>query len=268
MTPRRQNDVFAALLVAVFLAQVPGAPHKTAADTPPGFRAVDEADISDMKGEGEDFHVAIVDDRLVVERYSEWRASVDAQIKQKLVQMPPGVAAFYKVYKDWYPIHQLAVKDGWLVAANWGEMGGGLFWVPPNGKAQRVSDRNTVLLSKTSKGIFVVQSYAHLMFSYASLAKVERDGSQWTVRTVTDLHVAPHVVIQEGERFLFAAGEFVSTLEVDGRQQELYHCWFRVVWNSISVAHDGTVWLGSGHGILRLTPGSGGRYEPQWFVPS
>ena len=170
----------------------------------------------------------------------------------------------------WRPGEGVRVDDGWIYGYAAGEFGGGLFWFSSDGKSRKkLSSRNTQLVLKTPKGLFAVQGLTHLMFWYGRLVAIERKDGTWAERLITDLHASP-AVVADGDRFVIATRNFVSILETDGRQREIYRPTrlqdFRV--ESIVRRTNGEIWIGSSSGLLRLIPKLGGEYAAQWFLPA
>ena len=106
------------------------------------------------------------------------------------------------------------------------------------------------------------------MFWYSRLVKVERDGKGWKATLVTDLHVSPAAVAPDRERLLFLTDDYLSSLEVDGRQRELLRWTYPFHPGTMVRRKDGEVWIGGQQAVVRLTPKSGGEYAAQWFVHS
>lgn len=240
------------------------------ADAPKGFAPVDERivlrkDPNDLSAPG--WMVTLEHDRLRVETRVAW-VSRDRRESAARKRNPAE-----QTFRDgmgtlsWRPGEGVRVEDGWLYGYDAGEFGGGLFWFSADGKRRRkVSGRNTQFVLRTPKGVFAVEGLTHLMFWYGRLVQIVRRGDTWTERLVTDLHSSP-AVLADGSRFIIANPGYVSTLETDGTQHEIYRGFndFRI--ESLVRRQDGEVWIGSSHGLLRLRPKTGGDYTAQWFLP-
>lgn len=238
-----------------------------ATQNPVGFRPVDEREVP-RKSESRDYEVSLVGDRVRIERRTEWvartrrEARAAPRTKPKLT-LPLGSATI-----EWSPGVGLKVADGWLIAADAGEFGGGLFLVnAEETKIERLDSANTSSMKIMNGGIYAVQALNHLMFSYSRLVRVERNGGVWRTRLVTDLHVDPTGVATVGDHFVYTSGDFVSTLETDGTQREIYRSFFQLRLRSLAVLPTGDIWVASAGGVLRLRP-KGEAYAAQRYVPT
>ena len=208
-------------------------------------------------------------DRLQIERRVAW---VVRTRRAEAAQRPRAGGFTIKdqmAKTTWYPGDGILVSDGFIFGFDKGEFGGGLHWFSPDGKRHtKISDDNTPLVYRTSKGVFAVQALSHMMFWYGRLVHLERSGMEWKTRLVTDLHLRPGALVQIGDRLLYTTPEYVSTLETDGRQREIYRAIRPFRTESMVCREDGEVWIGSSHGVLRLTPKLGDEgYASQWFLP-
>ena len=236
-------------------------------DVPPGFAPTIERAIfrRDSNGPGApDWMVTLDGKRLRVETRDTYldRTRVAPKKDPNARAVKVGGATFV-----WVPGDGIAVHDGWIEGFDAGEFGGGLLWFSKDGRTHRLlSHHNTQLVIRTPKGIFAVQSLTHMMFWYAELVAVEKRVGLWTARKITDLHASPRV-IGDGNRFILATDEYVTTLETDGTQREIYRTYDRLRIVSMVRRTNGEVWIGSHYGLLRLKPKEGGDYAAQWFLP-
>ncbi len=172
------------------------------------------------------------------------------------------------------PSDGVPIGGGWMHAFDNGEFGGGIYWFP-RGKPTPilVSSRNTPLLIATSKGCFAIEVLDHMSFSYSRLVRLSRVSTRWVESLVTDLHEAPGEVIQDDNRFVVAMHGYISTVETDGTQREIYRRGFSFDltgdpgFQSMVRCADGEIWVGSSQGVLRLRPRPDGEYAAQWFLP-
>jgi hypothetical protein len=206
--------------------------------------------------------------KLVVETSSEWEKRIRAQDKakgtnQRSVKIDQGSAQFF-----FNPGSCLKVEDGWLQAADAGEFGGGLFWWSKDGsKYKIITDRNAQIVSNIGGRIYAVESLAHMDTIYGSLVEVRRTLKGWETAWITDIHVDPRIVVLDGDRFVFATDEYVSTLEPNGKQKEIFRQGtIRLRAFSAARLGDGTIWLGEERYLLRLTPKKDGNYGASAFV--
>lgn len=235
--------------------------------TPPGFKPVGETTIfrrAEPDYGAESYMVSLEGDRLRVETRVAWVAR-ESRVK---VPRPKVVIDLGMSRARWNPGEGVRVSDGWLQGFDMGEFGGGLYWFAPDGSSyRRVNDKNVAILGKTSKGLFAVRSLSHLKFWYADLVELVPGAHGWKTRVVTDLHESPGPILQAGDRFVYATNRFVTTLETDGTQHEIYHPWSALRPESMVLRSNGEIWIGSTQALLRLTPKADGHYTPQWFVP-
>lgn len=215
-----------------------------------------------------DYRESLVDDRVRVETRSNWLERFYTESKTR---KPPTGLAIKLSNGTVYPalIPGLPVKSGQLQGYDMGEFGGGIYWISRNGKEfRKVNDRNTQIVGATSKGVYAVQALQHLQFWYAALVKVSQGAKGWQVRTVTDLHTVPSAIVQDGDRFVYAAENYLSTLELSGAQHEIYRSLLGMRIGSMIRRRNGEIWGGASKGLIRLSPQKAGGYAVQWFTPS
>jgi len=236
-------------------------------DIPVGFVPADESAVyaARLEGPSADWMVTLEDDRLQVETRTDWVTRV------KEAPRPKADATVFLGDTNfrWRRGEGIPMAGGWLHAYDRGEFGGGIAWFSKDGSAhQVVSSDNTQAILTSPRGVYAVQALSHMgAFWYSRLVKVERKGSGWSVRTVTDLHEPFPQVIPDGGRFLYLAEGYVSTLETDGTQRELYRGSKTLNAASFVRRRSGELWFGASYGILRLRPKAEGAYAAQWFLP-
>lgn len=236
---------------------------------PTGFVAADEQHALTAKA-GHGWMATLVDDRVRIETRVAWANREERETKRN-TRIPDQKQKLDSVTVSLFKGEGTPVDDGWLTPVDAGEFGGGILWLSRDGSRKNiVSGRNTLAILKTEKGIFAVQALNHMMFWYGSLVKVERGPAGWTAKAVTDIHTSPFVVI-DGDRFVMATNEYVSTLETDGTQHEIYRPMnyedgFTVA--SMVRRKGGEIWIGTDRAVLRLRPKAGGEYQAQWFLPA
>jgi hypothetical protein len=259
----------AAMMLAVLLPAL--APTQSSSlDVPPGLRPVTPNEASRpmvRTGFGvAGLWVSLDNDQVRVETNEEISAHIRKEPKSAPVPKPTRVVKFPEWEAHWSPRQGVEVEDGWIQGYDAGEWGGALIWFSKKGEGHRIlSRRNTTLVARTRKGIFAIQSLTHMMFWYADLVQIVRTKDGWSTRVVTNLHVAPNPIFQDGDRFLYATSTFVSTLETDGTQRELYRPHFQMRVNSMVRRRNGELWLGTETAVLRLRPRPMGEYQAQWF---
>lgn len=242
-------------------------------DSPSGFVPVSERAALDGRSEEDtpDYQISLLDGRMRVESWAKWLRREGAEAKTRPAS-EPSTGPFLKLGMaklSLKPGHGLKVLGGWLSAWHFGEFGGGIVHVSdPGGEMTLVTDVPTHLIAQTSRGLFAEQGLAHMGSDFGTLIEVLGPEGGWRVRHVTDLHHSSRGVVQEGDRFLFTHDRFVSTLETDGRQHEIYRTWEEIDAMSMVRHKSGDVWIGARRAILRLRPKPNGEYSAQWFAPS
>ena len=237
--------------------------------TPLGFMPVLESELRERQLPERNWRVSFDRGRLRVE---DMKAYFDRVPSKRHAKVEPKVVLPIEALVfsgPWALDPGVRVADGSLHALDGGEWGGGIFWIAPSGRPKiQISDANTLIVARLRGGIFAVQSLAHMMFNFSRLVRVDRVRGKWTTRLVTDLHVPIREAVREGDRFVYLGYDgFVSTLEPDGRQREIYRDHTSQSLFSLTRAPDGTLWVGARSAVLRLTPGRGGEYAEQWFAP-
>jgi len=240
-------------------------------DAPFGFRKAEEQEVFNMRAEddGPDYMLSFVENRLRIESRVAWVQREQAEAKHSTlvkdakfkIVLPSG-----KLY--WKPGMGTQVEDGWLKGYNGGEFGGGLFWFAADASGyKKLSDRNTQIVINTPKGAFAVQAHTHMMFWYSDLVEVRKGSSQWETRLVTNLHVAPADIVRDGDRFIYVTDSYVSTLNTDGTQREIYRFgWGELRVESMARRPNGEIWVGTSYHLLRLTPKGADQYAAQWYA--
>ncbi len=241
-----------------------------ASDAPKGFRPVDESALSSgsARPEAKFFQVSLEEGRVRIETFWERERRERAEAAAK--GAPRTTVPLNHGYSlSWSPGDGVRVRDGWLLPYDLGEWGGGILLFLDDGKRyERVSGNPTTLVARTRRGVFALQSYAHLEFAFSRLVEIRKEREGWRERLVTDLHVPFFRGLQDGERLVYWTDEFVSTLETDGRQREIYRSLYGAKMGSGVRRKDGELWFGAERGALRLRPGRGGGYAAQWFAPT
>lgn len=250
----------------------------TLVDAPPGFKPVAEADALRRGRSGERYVVAAPEGRLRIETWLRWRER-GAEIYERTASGSRGVPIAPRQELSRIKLGDmkmalglgwgLEVTGGWLSAWTFGEFGGGLLFVADaTGAITLVDQGNTILLARTSRGIFAVQGLAH-GGDFGRLVQVHEPEPDvgWQVEAITDLHGEPSAVAQDGDRLLFASGRFVSTLETDGRQREIYRVSDRTGIGSLVSLPNGDLWAGAPGAVLRLRRKASATYTAQWFAP-
>ena len=252
---------FATCILGVALLQ---GGSQQAATWPTGFRPVRDLESIQELGTGAEYIVSNDHGKLRVEE----RLAHEARMRKEGVATkikPKFVVKLDNVTVSWAGFAGTEVNDGSFVNVDEGEFGGGIIWFAKDGsKYIVVSNRQTQILGATSKGVYAVQGLDHMQFWFSKLVRLEHGATGWKTVDVSDLHDVLRPIIQDGDHFVFATSYYVSTLETDGAQHELYHYDFTAYPSSI-VKVGNSIWVGTHYHLLRLTKQKKGTYEPEWF---
>jgi hypothetical protein len=244
-------------------------------DTPNGFVPANTRDVFQARnGRGDstpDWMVSSLNGRVRVETRVDWvkRDIAEGKAIIKKQQTPPKFTfKMDGMTVAWKPGQGVPVSDGWLDCYDGGEFGGGLIWYARDlSHYKLVSGRNTQIIAQTHKGLFAIQSLTHMMFWYSDLVELLPGPKGWSTKLVTNLHVSPIAVVQDGDRLVYMTYDFVTTLETDGKQFEIYNGDFeRLEPESMVRLPSGVIWIGGSVGVLRLAPKADGGFSTQWFL--
>lgn len=243
-----------------------------APDPPRGFKLASDREIWQLGSpdlDDESYEVTLVKDKVRVETRVEYVAREEKEWKAKPKTEPKHSIFLGHATGHWEIGMGAKVSDGWIHGWDAGEFGGGLYWFSADGsKFKKIGDRNTQIVTKTSKGVFAFQSLNHLMFSYSRFIKVEQVKGLWKEVLVTDLHDCPSAVLFVEGRFLYIGPKYVSTMELDGTQRLIYRSPRQLMPGGFYQRKNGEVWMGSSRSILCLVPEANGQYKHFWFRPT
>jgi hypothetical protein len=170
-----------------------------------------------------------------------------------------------------FPRRFVEVADGFLVGYNKGEWGGKLYWFSRDGKARyRISDHQVTGFFRHGTDLFAFEGMSHMGLDYGSMIKVEKLRGKWTARTIAKLAGAPGPYFADGtERVLLLVGPRLFSLDFAGSQHVLHRSGSPSGLESASSvvrAPDGAIFIGTGRGVIRLTP-QGTSFREQWLLP-
>lgn len=168
-----------------------------------------------------------------------------------------------------FPRQTIDVPDGALVGYNRGEWGGAVWWFSRNHKKRREISRDQVLSFLEKDGeIYALKGLAHLGYSHGALIKFRSGGNgSWYAEAVAILpgEPGPYTWVGPKEILLIAGGKLVR-LHLDGDRKTLHESqWGFGRASSLVAKGDGTVYVGSGGVVIRLTP-QGDGYREEWLV--
>ena len=255
-----------ALWVCLLAAQIQSSTPTKQNISIPGFKSVDDPyTMQDKESPG--YMVSSINGNLRVETRKDWEERQMAEYAATHKGKPKYVVNLGDSSLNWYAGDGVKVHDGWLDYADVGEFGGGIVWVARDQSKYRVISRdNTRFLASTSKGLFAVQSLEHGLFWFSRMVKLEPSLTGWKVGFVSDLHEVLTAITVDGDHLLFASQNFVSTLEANGSQRELYRFPAQVSPQSIAIVNR-EIWVGTGSHLLRLVF-KDGEYRGDWLERS
>lgn len=163
----------------------------------------------------------------------------------------------------------LTFGDGWLVARDKGEWGGGVWWFPPLGSPQvLIADRNAWTLGRVNDDAFVIASQGLDFDEGSELITLRRNGSGRWVQTARQpfqgfplaLHkagVSEHYLLTDSALVLWSGAELRVLVSELPSLLEL---------GPFSIAADGTsVYVGMALLWFHVSKQGG---TPEWFIPS
>jgi len=168
-----------------------------------------------------------------------------------------------------FPRRFVEVDDGFLVGYNKGEWGGKLYWFSRDTKSHyRISDHQVTGFVRHGTDVFAFEGLSHMMPGHGSMIKLEKRRGKWTARTIVNLGGEPGPYVAEGpERvLLLAESKWLLSLDFAGSKRLLHTSasgFGRA--SSIVRAPDGSIFVGAGRVVMRLTP-DGGSFHEQWLV--
>jgi hypothetical protein len=217
--------------------------------------------------------VALVDGQIVFR-------TVSAALERTLV--PAALSRLFSRTNPWYARYVLDAGDGWLVMEDHGEWGGGISFysrggderaIPIGGIAEAEARPQNVLRAlRVGDEIYLLQGLSHLGSSSGQFAKLWRENGSYTGQAIARFDSAPSAWQREPdgswliatEAALWRVNEAAGTAELVVRFPEM-------TWTptSLAIAGNGTIYLGSPSGVLRLTPmwNEAPRYAADLLLP-
>lgn len=160
------------------------------------------------------------------------------------------------------------VNDGYLIGANGGEFGGGIWFLSTNGKSAyeiaryfRVHD-----IFEFNDKIYVIRGLAHLGSSYGSLFEISKD-KKWHVSKAYQLPDAPSFIIKEKENILIFTSEHLISFNDNERLIKVLKApfYWGMLYPSSAIIVDNDLYIAMRKGILKI---SHFKYNPKykWYV--
>jgi hypothetical protein len=219
-----------------------------------------------------------------------------------LAEQPPGISVYHSRHdlrRDVLPVERhtelddkawaseatrfvVDVEDGWIVALNAGEFGGGLYWIARDGSQVRTLNDwdNVAALVKTTFGVVALTGLDHMMpgKGKALLVKKSRAGI-WRSAHLADIGASAHAataaadgailvvtrtslvkVDRRGNARVLHRGQWSQFFTVGSVQSDFYP-------GSVMTGPAGDIFIGMQAAIVHLTPRKSGGYREEWLAP-
>jgi hypothetical protein len=162
-------------------------------------------------------------------------------------------------------------ENGWLLAYDAGEWGGGLWLTNEDGsKTKRILDSNVRAVIPFNGGILVLSGLAHIMDFGNAFIFSSPNGLDISLQHAMQLDGEPSAPAKAPDGSVF----FVTTyglcrITKTGELQRLTYFpkWVRQQYpNSMAITPDGTIFIGMRMFVLKLRPDDG--YSEEWLLPN
>jgi len=166
----------------------------------------------------------------------------------------------------------LHFKNGWLLAYNAGEWGGGLWLTNEDGsKTKRILSDNVRAVIPTDSGILVLSGLAHLAINFGNaFIFSEPNGLDIVLQRAVALDGEPSAPAKEADgSVLFVTTYGLCRITKSGELERLTYFpnWTASQYpNSMAITPDGTIFIGMRMFVLKLQASSSG-YSGQWLLP-
>jgi hypothetical protein len=163
----------------------------------------------------------------------------------------------------------LRTPNGFLVAYDSGEWGGGLSWFDEAGAfRQAIMDENTSHILETPDGILALTGLAHMTHDAGHVVQLTFDEARWSTHKV-ELPGAPKAALLEPDGALFVAtSDHLVRVERGPRVTVLHQgTWGGLYPNSLVRDASGTFYLGMRYVVARLRRTEAG-YSEEWLTPN
>jgi hypothetical protein len=164
-------------------------------------------------------------------------------------------------------------KNGWLLAYDAGEWGGGLWLTNEDGsKTKRILNDNVRAVVPIDGGIVVLSGLAHVSINFGNAFIFSNpDALDITLQHSVHLDGEPSAPAKEADgSVLFVTTYGLCRITKSGELQRLTYFpkWTRMQYpNSMAVATDGAIFIGMRMFVLKLHQEPGG-YTAEWLLPN
>lgn len=164
-------------------------------------------------------------------------------------------------------------ENGWLLAYDAGEWGGGLWLTNEDGsKTKRIISDNVRAVVTIDGGILVLSGLAHMSMDFGDAFIFSNpDGLNVSLQHSVNLNGEPSAYAKEPDgSVLFVTTFGLCRITKSGELQRLTYFprWMRQQYpNSMAIASDGSVFIAMRMFVLRLRANSG-KYSEEWLLPN
>ncbi|HTA90176.1 MAG TPA: hypothetical protein VK745_11385 [Polyangiaceae bacterium] len=225
---------------------------------PDGWRALPLAarlPLSRCYSYGESYDATLDDDRPTLK-----------PARRAAAKLPWALAARMSPDHAHYVTHVFEEKSGWLVMFDHGEFGGGVEWFERRGgeprlvhigpgKKDEIDPQNVNQALADGSAVYVLQGISHLGISEGQLAKLWREHDHFTSHVIARYDSEPVAWIPLPDGFLVTTWEAIWHTKMDSTTTLVARL-PSVMWypSSLARASDGTFYVGTRGGVLRLIP--------------
>jgi hypothetical protein len=213
-------------------------------------------------GYGGEWRVVLGHEGILVRQYQRAEATAELPFSRDHIVGRTGFRAGR--------LHAIPVADGFLIGADAGEFGGGIWWFSASGdRHHHLLDANVIGFARIADEILAVDGLAHLTLRHGAVHSLDRDEAtrQWRVRRTVDLGTA-------AELFVPAPPDTLLVLTIDGLVQyqagetkRLLKSDYSILYpNSIARTVDGHVFVGMRYAVVEVAP-DGAKFRERWLVP-
>lgn len=205
----------------------------------------------------------------------EWRVRSTGQgitvqhVPDQADPLPPPLVGYTTVIRGRKRV--LPFSDGWLVAGDAGEHGGGLWWVNKSG--DRISTLLEVpilgLLKPTSGNqVLAFGGFTHGGMGPGYVFRVTREADSWRATEIASLDQPVYILAEVGASFLVVTGKSVHMMERTGAIASTHvGKWWGRYPVSLSVLQQGAeIVIGMEGIVVVLRKTSGARYDEKWYA--
>lgn len=163
----------------------------------------------------------------------------------------------------------LQVWDGYLVARDQGEWGGGLWWVAKDGKSYyTILKTNVFAVLRLGEAFLAVTGRAHLGSDTGAIHELQRDPKtkKWIGARALDLGAAPQAIATRDEALSVVTNKAIERYQAGALRSLLAVDLSSLYPSSIAEDKDGTLYVGMRYLVLKMQrPGSNAKIT--WLRP-